>query len=141
VDGNVGLFGIQGVGRIVLVEELLHRFGKTDRGAQIFYLVHRNEPESVRGMLWQESGYPGDTVGSMQVVWLLSDQATEPAAARAIEPFDASIYCHPVLGARGLWPAVDPLLSNSSILKREIVGAEHVETAGRAHALLKSRAS
>jgi RNA polymerase sigma factor (sigma-70 family) len=137
VDGNVGLFGIQGVGRIVLVEELLHRFGKSDRGAQIFYLVHRNEPESVRGMLWQESGYPGDSVGPMQIVWLLSDLATEPAAATAIDPFDATIYCHPVLGARGLWPAIDPLLSDSTLLKSEIVGVEHVDVASRARELLR----
>jgi F-type H+-transporting ATPase subunit beta len=125
------------VGRIVLVEELMHRFGKASQGAQLFYLVHRNEPDSVRGMLWQETGYPGDAVGPMQVVWLLSDLATEPEAATAIDPFDAAIYCHPVLGARGLWPAIDPLLSNSGLLDPQIVGAEHVEIATRARELLK----
>lgn len=139
-DGNVGLFGIQGVGRIVLVEELFHRLaGKAD-GLRLFYLVHRNEPDSVRGMLRQEDGYPGDVAGAMQVLWLLSDRATDMDAAAQIDPFDAAIYCHPLLALRGLWPAIDPLLSDSVLLRENIASAEHRETATRARELIsKSR--
>jgi F0F1-type ATP synthase beta subunit len=135
--GNVGLFGIQGVGRIVLAEELFHRLGGRAEGPRLFYLVHGNEPDSVRGMLGQETGYPGDVVGSMQVIWLLSDMATDTDAADRMAPFDAVIYCHPLLGARGLWPAVDPMRSNSALLRQAIADASHRDTANRARQLLQ----
>lgn len=135
--GNVGLFGIQGVGRIVLVEELFHRLNSAPEGLRLFYLVHRTEPDSIRGMLRQEDGYPGDVAGAIQVVWLLTDLATDLDAAAKLDPFDAAIYCHPLLGVRGLWPAIDPLLSDSVILRRRLVEPSHLETADRARQLLR----
>src|SRR5205814_5731084 len=89
--GSVGLYGIQGVGRIVLVEELIRRLSETAK-LNIFYLVHRNEPDSVRDMLTKEKGYPGDRIASMQIFWILNDIATDPAAPRAGGLFDASIF-------------------------------------------------
>jgi F0F1-type ATP synthase beta subunit len=124
--GTVGLFGIQGVGRIVLIQELIRRL--TERGAalNIFYLVHRNEPDSVREMLTKETGYPGDAIWGVQVFWILNDNGTDPEFA-STGLFDASTYCSPLLGVQGLYPAIDPLISMSRALDANIVGSEHVE--------------
>jgi F0F1-type ATP synthase beta subunit len=135
--GNIGLFGIQGVGRIVLVEELFHRLSGRAEGLRLFYLVHRNEPDSVRGMLWQEAGYPGDVAGAMQVVWLLCDLATDMEAVARLDPFDAAIYCHPLLGIRGDYPAVDPLRSDSALLRQRIADPAHRDIAQRVRELLR----
>jgi F0F1-type ATP synthase beta subunit len=128
--GSVGLFGIQGVGRIVLVEELMRRL-RESAGLRIFYLVEPNEPDSVRGMLTAEKEYPGDVVGKVEVMWLLTEAATDPDFAATTELFDASIYCSPLIGIQGLYPAIDPLISRSQNLRAEVVGQEHFETATR----------
>src|SRR6185503_10786684 len=126
--GSLGLFGIQGVGRIVLVEELIHRL-RNDAGAHIFYLVEPNEPDSVRGMLTQEKQYPGDVVGNVQVMWLLTENATNPDFAARTDLFDSAIYCSPVIGIQGLYPAIDPLISRSRLLAPESIGPRHFEVA------------
>ncbi len=41
------------------------------------------------------------------------------------------LYCTPVLAAQGLYPAVDPLISTSSLLDSAIVGKEHIDVATR----------
>ncbi len=133
--GTVGLFGIQGVGRIVLVEELIWRLADRGRLA-VFYLVHRNEPDSVRDMLTKEKGYAGDVTGGMQVVWVLNDIATDPDAAVSGALFDTSIYCSPVLGVQGLYPAIDPLASSSRMLEPRIIGREHCDLVGQLRELL-----
>jgi RNA polymerase sigma factor (sigma-70 family) len=107
--GSLGLYGIQGVGRIVLVQELIHRLRGTGAGVTIFYLVSPHEPEMVRDMLRKEKTYPGDASDSLNVFWLLSDSANDPGAAIRHGTFDVSVYCSPMQAVQGLWPAIDPL--------------------------------
>ena len=133
----MALLGIQGVGRIVLVEELAHRLSKNRDGVRIFYLVEPNEPDSVRGMLTKEKEYPGDVVGAVQTWWMLSDRAVDPTAVEAADLFDTVAYCSPLLGIEGLFPAIDGLASSSRLLRREIVGDAHFETAERVRDTLR----
>jgi len=127
--GSAALLGIQGVGRIVLVEELARRLSNHPAGAglTIFYFVHRNEPDSVRDMLTKEKGYPGDLAGAVQTVWILNDNATDPEFGRENRIVDATMYCSPILGIQGLYPSIDPLVSTSRMLQPGIVGQEHCE--------------
>jgi len=136
-DGNVALSGIQGVGRIVLAEELLHRLSvaATPTPQKILYLVDRQEPDSVRGMLTKEKDYPGDVVGNVQVLWLLSGHATDAQYAAGSPAFDVAIYASVLLAVEGLYPAVDPLHSRSRIPESEL-DAEHVNVAHRARETL-----
>jgi F0F1-type ATP synthase beta subunit len=135
--GNVALSGIQGVGRIVLAEELLHRLGAapTQTHQNIFYLVDRQEPDSVRGMLTKEKDYPGDVVGNVQMLWLLSGHATDAQYAAGSQAFDAAIYASVLLAVDGLYPAVDPLHSKSRIPESDL-GADHASVARRAREIL-----
>jgi F0F1-type ATP synthase beta subunit len=137
-DGNLALFGIQGVGRIVLVEELLHRLARPATPSQlnIFYLVDLQEPDSVRGMLTKEKDYPGDVVGGVQTFWILSDHATDAEYAARTSAFDAVIYASILLAVDGLYPAVDPLHSRSNVSDAEL-GAEHVSVARQVLEMLR----
>jgi F0F1-type ATP synthase beta subunit len=128
--GTFGLFGIQGVGRIVLVEELMRRLSGRAR-VNLFYLVHRNEPDSVRDMLTKEKGYPGDAIGGLNVVWILNDIATDRDAAAESECFDASAFCTPLLGAQGLFPAIDPLAARSRLIAENRVAPAHAALLAR----------
>lgn len=137
-EGNVALFGIQGVGRLVLVEELLHRLGKTatPRQLNMFYLVDLQEPDSVRGMLTKEKDYPGDVVGDVQTFWLLSNRATDADYAATTSVFDAVIYASILLAVDGLYPAVDPVHSRSNLSAAEL-GTEHVSVARQVREILR----
>jgi RNA polymerase sigma factor (sigma-70 family) len=137
-EGNVALTGIQGVGRIVLLEELIHRLGRaaTPIRFNIFYLVDRQEPDSVRGILTKEKDYPGDVVGGVQTLWLLSNRATDPQYAAGCTAFDTSIYASILLAINGLYPAVDPLHSRSKVPDTDL-GAEHAAVARRALEILR----
>jgi F-type H+-transporting ATPase subunit beta len=56
---------------------------------------------------------------------MLSDRATDPEFARDTDLFHTRIYCSPLLGLRGLWPATDPFHSASVVE----VSARHAELA------------
>ncbi|MDQ2798132.1 MAG: hypothetical protein M3Y13_00635, partial [Armatimonadota bacterium] len=126
-------FGRQGVGRDVFLGELLHRLAVHSQGLSLFYLVPPNDRQAARDMLRQDEEFVGktDVAGAVQTVWLLTDRATDPAFAAATDLFDATAYFNPLLAVQGLWPAVDPLLSQSRFLDASRVGPEHVETARR----------
>jgi len=114
------------LGRIVLVEELIRRLAdRAGATLNLFYMVHRNEPDSVRDMLTKEKGYPGDATGGVNVFWILNDAATDPDIAASNPFFDASVFCTPVLGAQGLFPAIDPLATRSRLVSENAIDADH----------------
>lgn len=87
-------------------------------------------------MLTQEKEYPGDVVGNVQTWWMLSEKAIDADATRQMQLFDATIYCSPLLAVQGLYPAIDPLSSQSRI-PAEILGPDHTQIATRARQLLR----
>jgi F0F1-type ATP synthase beta subunit len=137
--GTLGIFSTQGVGRIVLVEELFHRLGDVppDDGVAIFCPSRKGDVNAVQDMLTREEGYPGDVVGGAEALWLVSERATdyEYAAART-DLFDAVVYLSIVQAVQGLWPAVDGVVSHSRLLDPAVVGSEHAEVASRARETL-----
>ena len=131
--GNVGLFGTSGIGKAVLTGELVRRLAADKRGINLFFLARPTEKEGIRNMVRVDSDILGttDRVGSVETFWLLTERATDPDFAGASELLDAAIFCSPFQAMRGIWPAIDPLLSRSRLLDPAIVSEEHVAVATR----------
>ena len=69
------------------------------------------------------------SITSVQAIYVPADDLTDPAPANAFAHLDATTVLSRPLSALGIYPAVDPLDSNSSILKPEVVGEEHYQVA------------
>lgn len=69
------------------------------------------------------------SITSIQAVYVPADDYTDPAPATTFAHLDATIALERNLAAQGLFPAVDPLSSNSRALTPEVVGKEHYEVA------------
>src|SRR6185369_10220553 len=63
--------------------------------------------------------------GGVNVFWILNDAATDPDIAASNPFFDASAFCTPVLGAQGLFPAIDPLATRSRLVSENAIDADH----------------
>jgi len=68
-------------------------------------------------------------ITSIQAVYIPADDITDPAAAVIFSHLDATTVLSRDIVAIGIYPAVDPLQSNSRILDPAVVGKEHYETA------------
>merc|ERR1711971_690646 len=71
------------------------------------------------------------SITSIQAVYVSADDLTDPAPATTFAHLDATTVLSRNLAAKGIYPAVDPLDSTSTMLQPEIVGAEHYGTAQR----------
>ncbi|HSH18043.1 MAG TPA: F0F1 ATP synthase subunit beta [Candidatus Saccharimonadales bacterium] len=69
------------------------------------------------------------SITSVQAVYVPADDPTDPAPATVFAHLDSTISLNRALTDLGLYPAVDPLQSNSTILDPEIVGEEHYQVA------------
>ncbi|KAL2933315.1 ATP synthase subunit beta chloroplastic, partial [Bienertia sinuspersici] len=71
------------------------------------------------------------SITSIQAVYVPAADLTEPAPATTFAHLDATIVLSRGLAAKGIYPAVDPLDSTSTMLQPRIVGEEHYEIARR----------
>lgn len=69
------------------------------------------------------------SITSVQAVYVPADDLTDPAPATTFAHLDSTIVLSRALTELGLYPAVDPLDSSSTILDPEIVGEEHYTVA------------
>jgi F-type H+-transporting ATPase subunit beta len=69
------------------------------------------------------------SITSVQAVYVPADDLTDPAPATTFAHLDSTVVLSRALSEAGLYPAVDPLDSSSTILDPLIVGAEHYEVA------------
>ncbi len=69
------------------------------------------------------------SITSFQAVYVPADDLTDPAPATTFAHLDATIVLERSIAELGIFPAVDPLASNSRALTPEIVGKEHYEVA------------
>src|SRR5213079_1242079 len=69
------------------------------------------------------------SITSMQAVFVPADDLTDPAPATTFAHLDSTIVLNRALTELGLYPAVDPLDSSSTILDPALVGEEHYTTA------------
>jgi len=71
------------------------------------------------------------SITSIQAVYVPADDLTDPAPATTFAHLDATTVLSRGLASKGIYPAVDPLDSTSTMLQPEIVGEEHYTTAQR----------
>ena len=69
------------------------------------------------------------SITSVQAVYVPADDLTDPAPATTFAHLDATTVLSRNIASLGIYPAVDPLDSNSRILSPDVVGAEHYEVA------------
>ncbi|MGE4488438.1 MAG: F0F1 ATP synthase subunit beta [Kiritimatiellales bacterium] len=77
------------------------------------------------------------SITSFQAVYVPADDLTDPAPATTFAHLDATIVLERSLAAQGIFPAVDPLASNSRALSPEVVGEDHYSTARGVQAILQ----
>lgn len=69
------------------------------------------------------------SITSVQAVYVPADDLTDPAPATTFAHLDSTVTLNRSLAELGIYPAVDPLDSSSTILDPQIVGQEHYDVA------------
>ena len=77
------------------------------------------------------------SITSIQAVYVPADDLTDPAPATTFAHLDATTVLSRNLAAKGIYPAVDPLDSTSTMLQPEIVGDIHYDTAQNVKKILQ----
>ena len=77
------------------------------------------------------------SITSVQAVYVPADDLTDPAPAITFAHLDATTVLSRSISSLGIYPAVDPLESNSRILSPEIVGNEHYQVARQVQSILQ----
>lgn len=129
---------------VLLFVDNIYRY--TQAGAEVSALLGRL-PSAVgyQPNLAQEMGQLQEritstkegSITSVQAVYVPADDLTDPAPATTFAHLDSTITLSRALTEIGIYPAVDPLDSNSNILDPEIVGEEHYKVAGEVQRVLQ----
>lgn len=129
---------------VLLFVDNIFRF--TQAGAEVSALLGRL-PSAVgyQPNLAQEMGQLQEritstrkgSITSVQAVFVPADDITDPAPATTFAHLDSTIVLNRALTELGLYPAVDPLDSSSTLLDPEIVGEEHYEVAREVQRVLQ----
>jgi F-type H+/Na+-transporting ATPase subunit beta len=77
------------------------------------------------------------SVTSIQAIYVPADDLTDPAPASAFAHLNATTTLSRAISEKGIYPAVDPLDSTSTILKAEILGEEHFNVANEVKQVLQ----
>ena len=77
------------------------------------------------------------SVTSVQAVYVPADDLTDPAPATTFSHLDATTVLSRKIVEQGIYPAVDPLASNSRILEADVVGEEHYTVARQVQEMLQ----
>ena len=79
----------------------------------------------------------GRSITSLQAVYVPADDYTDPAPFTSFTHFDGTTELSRDIAALGIYPAVDPLASTSTILTPEVVGDRHYRVARRVQEILQ----
>jgi F-type H+-transporting ATPase subunit beta len=79
----------------------------------------------------------GRSITSLQAVYVPADDYTDPAPFTSFTHFDGTTELSRDIAALGIYPAVDPLASTSTILAPEVVGARHYNVAREVQRILQ----
>jgi F-type H+-transporting ATPase subunit beta len=77
------------------------------------------------------------SVTSIQAIYVPADDLTDPAPASVFAHLNATTTLSRAISEKGIYPAVDPLDSTSTILKPDIVGEEHFQVANQVREILQ----
>ncbi len=79
----------------------------------------------------------GNSITSMQAIYVPADDYTDPAPATTFAHLDATTELSREIASLGIYPAVDPLTSTSRILDAQYIGQEHYNCAIRVKQILQ----
>jgi F-type H+-transporting ATPase subunit beta len=139
--------------RVPLTAITLAEFFRDEVGSDILFLtdnVYRfvqagNEVSVLLGRLSSRVGYQptllselaeveerlvstkNGSITSVQAIYVPADDITDPAVASVFPHLDTTVVLSREIAAKGLYPAIDPLLSTSKFLSPEDVGERHYE--------------
>lgn len=77
------------------------------------------------------------SITSVQAIYVPADDLTDPAPAATFAHLDATTVLSRAISEKGIYPAVDPLDSNSRMLDPRVVGEEHYDVARRVQETLQ----
>jgi len=77
------------------------------------------------------------SITSVQAIYVPADDLTDPAPATTFSHLDASTVLNRAITELGIYPAVDPLDSNSRMMDPRIIGEEHYQLAGAVQKILQ----
>jgi F-type H+/Na+-transporting ATPase subunit beta len=77
------------------------------------------------------------SVTSVQAIYVPADDLTDPAPASVFAHLNATTVLSRSISEQGIYPAVDPLESTSTILKPDLLGQEHYDVATRVKEVLQ----
>ncbi|HVK86494.1 MAG TPA: F0F1 ATP synthase subunit beta [Kofleriaceae bacterium] len=77
------------------------------------------------------------SITSVQAIYVPADDLTDPAPATAFAHLDATTVLNRAITEKGIYPAVDPLDSTSSILTPAVVGEQHYKVAREVQRILQ----
>jgi F-type H+-transporting ATPase subunit beta len=77
------------------------------------------------------------SITSVQAVYVPADDLTDPAIVATFSHLDSSLVLSRAIASLGIYPAVDPLDSNSSLLSPRIVGQKHYDVASKVKKILQ----
>lgn len=77
------------------------------------------------------------SITSVQAIYVPADDLTDPAPATTFSHLDASTVLSRQIASLGIYPAIDPLASNSRVLDPNIIGEDHYDTTRRVLEILQ----
>ena len=78
------------------------------------------------------------SITSVQAIYVPADDLTDPAPATSFSHLDATTVLNRAISEKGIYPAVDPLDSNSRILDPQVVGDNHYRVAREVQRVLQT---
>jgi len=121
--GVIGLVGDAQTGKMVLVEELIHRLTDASHAISILVFVEaQDEAKVVRSLEYRTSA-------AVEAVFLPVADTSPEALKEVTDGLDAVITLSRRLADDRLYPAIDVMKSNSRMLHPATVGQEHVDVA------------
>jgi F-type H+-transporting ATPase subunit beta len=129
---------------VLLFVDNIFRF--TQAGSEVSALLGRlpsavgyqpNLAQEMGGLQERITSTKKGSITSIQAVYVPADDFTDPAPATTFAHLDSTISLNRSLTELGLYPAVDPLDSTSTILDPEIVGEEHYNVAREVQQVLQ----
>lgn len=121
-------------------------FRFTQAGAEVSALLGRmpsavgyqpNLATEMGGLQERITSTKKGSVTSVQAVYVPADDLTDPAPATTFAHLDSTVVLSRALTELGLYPAVDPLDSSSTVLDPEIVGQDHYDVAREVQRILQ----
>jgi RNA polymerase sigma factor (sigma-70 family) len=132
LGGKVGIFGDIKSGKLTVIAELLYHLAGDEQGLALFAFAHAGDEVDT----WAAHPPPA-SAGAVQAIYVPAGNPSDPAFVGSFAALDAVTYLNRDLGAMGIWPAVDPLASESRALDPAIVGQEHYDVAQGVRRMLR----